>query len=237
MADPHDAEKAAAARAAVARVRPGMKLALGTGSTAAHAVRGIADRFPEGATLQCVASSERTEAIAKELGVAVRPLRADDRFDMMIDGADEVDPNFALTKGGGGALFREKYLARRSREVVIMVDPSKLVERLGSRSPIPLEVVPYARASIAVELGGRGLPAEVRVAAGGAGTFRSDNGLEILDVRPRAPVSDPARLDADLRAIPGVVETGIFVGLASTVLIGHADGSVEVRAGDVSHRR
>jgi ribose 5-phosphate isomerase A len=236
MADAQDAEKAAAARAAVARVRPGMKLALGTGSTAAHAVRGIANRFPEGATLQCVASSERTEALAKELGVAVRALRADDKFDMMLDGADEVDPNLALTKGGGGALFREKFLARRAREVVIMVDPSKLVERLASRAPIPVEVVPYARESIVSELPARGLVGKVRMAADG-GTFRSDNGLEILDVRPRSPVSDPGRLDADLRSIPGVVETGIFVGLASTVIVGHSDGSVDVRGRGAPGRR
>lgn len=236
MADPHDAEKAAAARAAVARVRPGMKLALGTGSTAAHAVRGIASRFPEGATLQCVASSDRTEALAKELGVAVRGLRADDQFDMMLDGADEVDPNLALTKGGGGALFREKFLARRSREVVIMVDPSKLVDRLASRAPVPIEVVPYARETIVAELGRRALVAQVRMAEGG-GTFRSDNGLEILDVRPRSPVLDPGRLDADLRAVPGVVETGLFVGLASTVIVGHADGTVELRGRGAPGRR
>ena len=102
MSDPHEAEKSAAAAAAVGRVRPGMRLALGTGSTAAFAVRALAARFPAGDGITCVASSERTEALAQQLGVSVGPLQPDDRFDLMIDGADEVDPSLALTKGARG---------------------------------------------------------------------------------------------------------------------------------------
>jgi len=229
VADPHETEKAAAARAAVGRVRPGMRLALGTGTTAAHAVSAIAVRFPDGGGLTCVASSERTEALARELHVPIRALEAGDRFDLMIDGADEVDPSLSLTKGGGGALFREKYLARRSQEFLVIVDPSKLVDHLGSRSAIPVEVVPYARDSLLAELNARGLPATVRPAADGQGTFRTDNGLEVLDVRPSGGLEDPGRLDAELHGFPGVVETGLFVGLANTVLIGRPDGSVEER--------
>jgi len=229
VADPREAEKAAAARAAVGRVQPGMRLALGTGSTAAHAVSAIAARFPDGGGLTCVSSSERTESLARELGVPVRSLAATDQFDLMIDGADEVDPSLSLTKGRGGALFREKYLARRSQELVIIVDPSKLVEHLGTRSPIPVEVVPYARESLLAEFAARGLPATVRPAADGRGTFRTDNGLEVLDVRPATPIDDPGRVDAELHGFPGVVETGIFVGLATSVLIGRPDGSVEER--------
>ncbi len=229
MSDPHEAEKSAAAAAAVGRVRPGMRLALGTGSTAAFAVRALAARFPAGDGITCVASSERTEALAQQLGVSVGPLRPDDRFDLMIDGADEVDPSLALTKGGGGALFREKFLARRATALLVVVDPSKLVPHLGTRAPIPVEVVPFARETLIAELAARSLPAAVRMAAPRAGTFRTDNGLEVLDVRPVHPVTDPDRLDRELHAMPGVVETGLFVGLAAAVLVGRSDGSVEER--------
>ncbi|HEV8050698.1 MAG TPA: ribose-5-phosphate isomerase RpiA, partial [Thermoplasmata archaeon] len=211
MVDPQDAAKAAAARAAVARVRPGMRVALGTGSTASDAVRAIAARFPRGDSLSFVASSERTEALAGELGIPVGPLLPTDRFDLMIDGADEVDPALSLTKGRGGALFREKFLARRSAELVIIVDPSKIVPRLGTRAPIPVEVVPYAREALIAELGRRSIPATVRSAGPGDGTFRTDNGLEILDLRPPVGIDDPGRLDSELHALPGVVETGLFV--------------------------
>ena len=103
------------------------------------------------------------------------------------------------------------------------------MDHLGSRSAIPVEVVPYARDSLLAELNGRGLPATVRPAADGKGTFRTDNGLEVLDVRPSGGLEDPGRLDAELHGFPGVVETGLFVGLANTVLIGRPDGSVEER--------
>jgi ribose 5-phosphate isomerase A len=235
MADPHEAEKAAAARAAVARVRPNMRLALGTGSTAAYAVRALADRFPNGDGITCVASSERTEALARELGIEVGPLRPTDRFELMIDGADEVDPSLSLTKGGGGALFREKFLARLSAQVVIVIDPTKLVPHLGTRSPIPVEVVPFARETLITELAKRSIPATVRTGAPRGGTFRTDNGLEVLDLRPPPPLPDAGRLDTALRAMPGVVETGLFVGLASSVLIGRSDGSVEERRPLPSH--
>jgi ribose 5-phosphate isomerase A len=235
MADPHDAEKAAAAAAAVERVRPRMRLALGTGTTAAHAVRALAAKYPNGEGISCVASSERTEALAKELGIVVGPLEPTDRFALMLDGADEVDPSLALTKGGGGALFREKFLARRSDALVIMVDESKLVPHLGTRSPIPVEVVPFARDSLIATLAARGIPAVVRPGPTPGLTFRTDNGLEILDLRPSHPVQDPAHLEAELRALPGVVETGLFVNLAAAVLVGRPDGTVEERLPGPSH--
>jgi len=233
--DAHGAEKAAAARAAVARLRPGMRLALGTGSTASDAVRAIAGRFSARDSLTCVASSSATETLARELGLSVGPLRPTDRFDLMIDGADEVDPSLSLTKGGGGALFREKFLARRSAELVILVDPSKLVPHLGTRSPIPVEVVPFARDAIVAELARRSIPAKVRMGGPDGGPFRTDNDLEILDLRPAQATEDVGRLDAELHALPGVVETGLFVRLASLVLVGHSDGSVEERRPPPSH--
>lgn len=220
--------KAVAAQRATEEVRPGMRVALGTGTTAAYAVRALAERFPR-AAIDCVASSRATEALAASVGLSVRPLRGDDRFDLMIDGADEVSPSLDLTKGGGGALLREKLLARLSQKLVIVVDPSKLVRYLGERVPIPIEVVPFARPVVAHLLEERGYRPRLREGAAGE-PYRTDNANEILDVRPSRPAVDPAALDRDLAEPTGVVETGVFVGLATQVVVGHADGRVEERS-------
>jgi ribose 5-phosphate isomerase A len=225
--DDQSRAKVAAARRGVEQVRPGMCLALGTGSTAGEAVRALAARFP-GETFDCVASSRATEELAGSLGIPVRPLRADDRFDLMLDGADEVTPSLDLTKGGGGALLREKLLARLSKEVVILVDPTKLVAHLGERAPIPVEVVPFARAVLARRFAHDGFRVHHRQGADGR-AYLTDNGNELLDLTPLHPIGDPGATAAMLAAATGVVETGIFVGLASRVLIGHPDGRVEER--------
>jgi len=207
-------------------VRPGMRLALGTGSTAAEAVRALA-AHESSATFDCVASSRATEELSRSLGFPVRPLREHDRFDLMLDGADEVTPALALTKGGGGALLREKLLAGLSREVIILVDPTKLVSHLGTRSPIPVEVVPFARAVLARRFEEEGYRVHHRTVEGRP--FVTDNGNEILDLMPREPIADPARAESELANATGVVEVGIFVDLASRVLVGYPDGRVEER--------
>ncbi|EQD59129.1 Ribose 5-phosphate isomerase, partial [mine drainage metagenome] len=166
----------------------------------------------------------------------VRPLAEDDRFDLMLDGADEVDPALNVTKGGGGALLREKLLATLSREVAILVDPTKLVAALASRHAIPVEVVPFARPSLARRFADAGY--RVRLRAGpGAAAFVTDNGNEILDLTPPAPLDDPAGTAARLRAEVGVVETGLFVGLVDRVFVGRSDGSVEERRREPPRRR
>jgi ribose 5-phosphate isomerase A len=220
--------KQAAARAAAAEVERGQFLGLGTGTTAAYAVREIARRFPDGGGFECVASSAATEALARSLGLAVRDLEAGDEFDLMLDGADEVSDRLDLTKGGGGALFREKLLGRRARRLLIMVDPSKLVPRLGTRSPIPIEVVPFARVVVERKVADLGYRGQVRTASDGA-PFRTDNGNEVLDLVPREPLRSPREADRALRAIVGVVETGLFVDLADRVIVGRPDGTVEER--------
>ena len=226
MADDLEAAKAAAAGFAVAEhVRPGQRIALGTGSTAVHAVRYLAERFPD-RPFDCVASSRATEELARSLGIPVRPLRGDDRFDLMLDGADEVSPALDLTKGGGGALFREKLLARLAEELVILVDPTKLVRALGERHPIPIEVVPFARPVVVHAVEQRGYRADLRRAPDGR-VFRTDNGNEVLDLAPASPLADPAAEERALRDLAGVVETGLFVGLADRVVVGHPDGHVE----------
>ena len=228
MADGLERAKEAAARRAVeALVRPGLSLALGTGTTAAWAVRAIADRFPHG-LFDCVASSRATEELARSLGLAVRPLAAGDQFDLMLDGADEVTPEFALTKGGGGALLREKLLAQLSREVAILVDPTKLVHALGERHPIPVEVVPFARPPLERACVDLGYTVRRRTARDG-GPYRTDNGNEILDLQPTAPITDPAAVEREIHARVGVVETGVFIGLCHRLYVGHPDGTVEER--------
>jgi ribose 5-phosphate isomerase A len=217
--------KAAAARRGVEKVRPDMCLALGTGSTAAFAVRALAERFPT-TPFECVASSRATEELARSLGFPVRPLRANDRFDLMLDGADEVTPSLDLTKGGGGALLREKLLARLSRDVVILVDPSKLVRHLGEKAPIPVEVVPFARPVLERTFAGKGYRVQHRVGPDGR-AYLTDNANEILDLSPGQPIENAAETARDLVAPTGVVETGIFVGLATSVVVGHRDGKVE----------
>jgi ribose 5-phosphate isomerase A len=226
VADDLEAAKAAAARYAVARfVRPPQRVALGTGTTAQHAVREIARVHPH-ADLDCVASSRGTEELARSLGIPVRALAPEDRFDLMLDGADEVTPEFALTKGGGGALLREKLLAHLSRNVVILVDPTKLVTTLGERAPIPVEIVPFAAPTLQREIGDGGFDVSVRKLPSGTPVI-TDNANEILDLRPRSPVTAPALLARSLRSHVGVVETGIFVRMARRVVVGHPDGRAE----------
>ena len=225
MTDPLDAAKASAARHAVERyVRPGARLALGTGSTAEHAVRAIRAVFPTD-TFDCVASSSATERLAASLGLAVRPLRGSDRFDLMIDGADEVAPTLDLTKGGGGALLREKLLARLAARLVIVVDDAKLVTSLGERAPIPVEVVPYCRPVLELELAASGYRVRLRSVPSGR-PFLTENGNEILDLVPAAPLRRPAEAEAELRSKVGVVETGLFIGLAERAVVGSLAGTI-----------
>lgn len=219
-------EKDRAARAAVRQVRPGMRVALGTGTTAAYAIRALAERHRTGGGPPVVASSSASETLARELGMEVRPLAADDRFDVMIDGADEVTPRLALTKGGGGALFREKLLARLSKELWIIVDHTKLVDRLGTRAAIPVEVVPYARPVVATELTRRRFGVALRAGTDGQ-PFHTENGNEILDLRAPTAVDQPGALERELREITGVVETGLFIDMTRRVFVGLPDDKVE----------
>jgi ribose 5-phosphate isomerase A len=235
MDDSGDAAKAAAACSVVARLTPG-RVALGTGSTAAWAVRAIAERFPNGRGFEFVCSSRVTEELARSLGLPVRGLREGDRFTVMVDGADEVSETLDLTKGGGGALFREKLLAVLSEELVIMVDPSKLVTRLGEKAPIPVEVVPFARDVLAERFRTQGYRVQLRMLPEGL-PYVTDNGNEILDLHPPRPLEDPRTTAAELRASVGVVETGLFPGMAHRVVIGHPDGRVEERIASAAVRR
>ena len=235
---PEDLERAkgVAARYAVEQyVKPGLRIALGTGTTAAQAVRAMAEKFPAG-KFDCVASSRATEELARQLHVPVRPLRGDDRFDLMLDGADEVSPALDLTKGGGGALLREKLLAHRSQMFVVIVDPSKVVSALGERASIPVEVVPFARPVLERDLADEGYRVRLRVGADGR-PFITDNGNEILDLGCREPIRNPSAAADAIRANTGVVEVGIFAGMASVVVVGYPDGRTEERRPNARRRR
>jgi ribose 5-phosphate isomerase A len=214
--DPKEAAKRLVGTAAVDRfVTAGMCVGLGTGTTAYWAIKRTGELVAAGSRLEAIVTSEGTERLCREFGVPVIPFMSRD-IDVAIDGADEVAPDWSLTKGGGGALFREKAIALAARRFIVIVDDSKVVPRLG-RFPTPVEVVPFALAWVVRELTARypQLRATERVRDGRP--YRSDNGNAILDCAFGA-IADPRALDGELRAIHGVVDTGIFVDLADAVL-------------------
>ena len=233
MNDPRAIPKRAAARAAVGQVQPGDIVALGSGSTVSAAIELLGTQSSLAGTLKVVAASAASEKEATRAGLRLVPLASVDRFHLMLDGADEVAPDLNLIKGGGGALFREKLLARISDKLLIMVDDSKLVRRMGDRSPLPLEVIPFAVPVTARLLEARSLRPRLRMARGSERApnpqpFVTDNGNHILDVAlPELP-EDLHEFDEDLRSLPGVVETGLFLGLTHRVYVGFPDGRVEV---------
>ena len=228
-----EAAKAAVGRAAAALVESGMRVGLGTGSTAVHAVRAIAERVHGGTLrdLALVPTSTQTQTECWELGLNLVTLNdpvVDGTLDLSIDGADEVDPAWDLIKGGGGALLIEKVVAAVSRRYAIVVDESKLVPRLGSRFPVPVEVVPLALAPVRAALRERGFRCAVRTAVRKQGPVITDHGNLIIDAWPPSEF-DAVRGEADLAAIPGVVENGLFTRCVSDLLVGAAGG--------VRHRR
>jgi ribose 5-phosphate isomerase A len=221
--------KQAAGRRAAELASDGMTLGLGTGSTVAHVLERLAERIrAERLTLRGVATSLDTERRARELGIPLVTLDEIESIDLTLDGADEIDERFDMIKGGGGALLREKVVASLSAREVIVIDRSKLVERLGARFPLPVEVVPFARASVARAIAALGAAPSRRM-RGAREPVITDNGNEILDCRFPRGIADPAALELELDRIPGVVESGLFVGLAHAVVIGDDDGATELR--------
>jgi len=221
--------KGVAGRWAAELALDGMTLGLGTGSTVLFTLQRLAERIrEEGLRLRGIPTSLDTERKARELEIPLATLDEVERIDLTIDGADEVDPRFNLVKGGGGALLREKVVASISAREVIVVGADKLVERLAGRFPLPVEIVPFSRPVVARALCGLGFEPHLRVHQGGE-TYRTDNGNEILDARYPGGISNPAAMERQLLAIPGVVECGLFVGLCHALVIGHPDGRCELR--------
>ncbi len=211
-----DELKRAAAEASLKFVKDGMVLGLGTGSTARHVLEGLAHRIVrEGLRVSGVPTSLATAEAAKLLGIPLTSLEEHPALDLAIDGADEVDPNLDLIKGLGGALFREKIVAAAAKRFIVVVDASKLVPRLGTKAPVPVEVHQFGWRATQAELEALGAEATLRMRDGQI--FHTDNGNHILDAR-FGPIRNPRKLAASLDAIPGVVGHGLFLGMADLVL-------------------
>jgi len=222
-----DAQKRAAAARALDFVRPGMRLGLGTGSTAWHFIELLAERVHTGLDVLAVATSEATRAHADRLGIPLTSLDATPELDLTVDGADEIAPDLTLIKGGGGALLREKVVASVSARMVVIADESKWVETLG-RFPLPIEIVPFGATATrrAVEAAAAALgcpgPAPLRADKHGH-AFVTDGGHWLLDAQLQRIV-DPPALAARLSRIPGVMEHGLFIGIARTAILAGANG-------------
>jgi ribose 5-phosphate isomerase A len=218
--------KQAAAEVAARLVHSGMIVGVGTGSTVVYFIEALGRRvLTEGLKIRVVPTSEATAARAMHLGIPLVPLTPQTRPDLTVDGADEANPRLDLIKGGGGALLREKLVAAASAEFVVIADSSKQVEHLGA-FPLPLAVIPFATATVAAQLKDEfEVTPRLRLMADGE-PFITDDGLYILDL-PFGVIKRPAILDKRLKVLHGVAETGIFIGLAKRMLLGHPDGRVE----------
>jgi ribose 5-phosphate isomerase A len=195
------------------------RIGLGSGRAALRFVHGLAEKIAQGLRIAaCVATSLQTEAEAKKLGLPVSSLAETPTLDVAFDGADEVDPHLNLIKGYGRALVREKVVASASRKFVILVGEEKLVWRLGARGKLPVEVLPFAFSFCLRRLAELGLSPHADIRNGEP--FVTDNGNNIIDCEMQ-PIADPVRLESELRAVPGVVGTGLFLQMADTVLVGH----------------
>ncbi|ANF96440.1 ribose-5-phosphate isomerase RpiA [Paenibacillus bovis] len=221
--------KQLAAEKAVDWVEDGMMVGLGTGSTAVYAIRKLGERVQQGLHIKAVATSVESEKLAKEMSIPIIPFAEVGQIDLTIDGADEVDPDLNLIKGGGGALLREKIVAARSRQVMIVAGDNKVVKRLGA-FPLPVEVVTFAHEWTIEKLASMGCTPVLRKTESGE-VFVTDNGNYTVDCHFKE-ILNPARMHRQLNDIPGVVDNGLFIGMASTAVIAYNSGTIEIlRAG------
>jgi ribose 5-phosphate isomerase A len=227
----NDLEKEAAARASLRFVRDGDIVGLGTGSTAAYAVRLLGEKVKAGLKIRGIPTSVHTQEAAATLGIPLTTLDLVQQIDVTIDGADEVGPQLQLIKGGGGALLREKIVASASRKFVIIADSSKQVAMLG-KFPVPVEVIKFAEALVAKKITAMGAEVKVRLESSGH-KFITDEGNHILDCH-FGQIPDPPALARKLETTPGVVEHGLFIGMASIALIGKGDQVLEIPGTDKS---
>lgn len=204
-------------------VKDGMTVGLGTGSTAYYVILKVGELVKAGMRLKCVATSEQTERIARECGIDIVQLDDVDQIDVTIDGADEVDPDMQLIKGLGGALVREKIVASASVREVIVVDDSKMVDVLGTRSPLPVEVLKFGHTVTKRALEKQGCVATLRM--NDNVPFISDGGNYVYDCAFKE-IGNPFFLETRINVIPGVVDNGLFLNTATTVLVSASDGTV-----------
>lgn len=221
-----DQEKKAAARASLAFVRDGDIVGLGSGSTAEYAVRLLGERVQAGLKIRGIPTSQRTTELAQSVGIPLTTLEEFQEIDVTIDGADEIDPELQLIKGGGGALLREKIVASACKRMVVIADSSKRVQILGE-FPLPVEVIAFAEPLLSKKIAALGASVKLRQYAYG-NPFVTDEGHHILDCH-FGEIPDPRALAHQLNAMPGVVEHGLFVDMATIALIGKGDDVVEFR--------
>jgi len=222
----HEQEKEAAARASLQFVKDGQVVGLGTGSTAAYFIKLLAEQVKNGLRIRGIPTSLRSQELALSLGIPLITLDECQEIAVTVDGADEVDPQLRLIKGGGGAMLREKIVASATKQLVIVADGSKQVPALG-KFPLPVEVIPFAQALVTKRI--RALGADVRLRTGADGKpFVTDERNHILDCR-FGEIRDAEGLARQLSDMPGAVEHGLFIGMASVALFARGSEIVELR--------
>jgi len=217
-----DIQKKAAAERALEFISDNSVVGLGTGSTVKYMLEGLANRIRQGLRIKGVPTSRATARLAKQLGIPLLDEEADWKIDVAIDGADQVDAGFNLIKGGGGALLREKIVAKAARRFIVIVDVGKQVSVLGRSFPIPIEIAPFGWPNTLQLVTPLGSQVSLRQRDGSA--FVTDNGNYILDLEIQE-VSQPSDLETRLNQIPGVVENGIFTGMTPTLIVGTDQGT------------
>jgi ribose 5-phosphate isomerase A len=223
----NDQEKKAAAQASLRFIEDGQVVGLGTGSTAAHFIQLLGERVKAGLKVRGIPTSVRSEAMAKSLGIPLTSLDEVQEIAVTVDGADEVDPELRLIKGGGGALLREKIVASATRKLVIVVDGSKRVSTLG-KFPLPVEVIKFSQALVTKKITGLGAEVRMRMNSKDGRPYLTDENNYILDCHFGA-IADPEKLARELSDMPGVVEHGLFIGMASIVLVAQEGEVLELR--------
>jgi ribose 5-phosphate isomerase A len=229
--DPVKLMKQEVGKAAASKVKSGMIVGLGTGSTTAYAIEYIGDRLKSGEieNILGIPTSFQAEVLARQYGIPLTTLDVIDRMDLAIDGADEVDPNKNLIKGGGAAHTREKIVDTLADQFIVVVDSGKLVDRLGSTFLLPVEVMPMAMTTTMKALEKLGGKPQLRMGVKKAGPVITDQGNMVIDVKFDS-IDNPAELEKTINNIPGVLENGLFVGVADLILVGEVkDGQPSVR--------
>jgi ribose 5-phosphate isomerase A len=218
--------KEAAGKAAAALIQDGMRVGLGTGSTASYFIDHLIQRCHDGLKISVIATSEQSEKKARQGGIPFCNLETTPWLDITVDGADEIDFQKRMIKGGGGALLREKIIASMSREMIVVVDEHKLVTHLG-KFPLPVEIVPFAHNATIQKIHDKGFEGKIRQTSEGT-VYYTDNNNLIFDITLPSSLEHPEHTHTLLKSIPGVVETGIFCDLAGRVIVGYDDGQVKI---------
>jgi ribose 5-phosphate isomerase A len=222
----NDQEKEAAARASLRFIKDGQVVGLGTGSTAAHFIQLLGEQVKQGLRVRGIPTSVRSKELAESLGIPLTTLDECQEIAVTVDGADEVDPQLRLIKGGGGALLREKIVASATKQLVIVADASKQVKMLG-KFPLPVEVIRFSQALVAKRIAALGANVQLRVDNSGK-PFVTDENNHILDCR-FGEIRDPEALARQLSDMPGVVEHGLFIGMASVALLARGSEIIELK--------